>query len=299
MISPLAKPILFPAIPKRLQKRKPVTIAAGFKFKDGILVCADTQYTSSVKFHQSKISSATVASDKFDYLEMVFAMSGTDGHMQMAVEVCEDAISRCDVADSGFIYEARDQCASALATLYEKHFFPHKLYGYEGGPSASLIIGIYVTGEGSDLLWTHETAVTFADKYHIVGSGSDLARYAIEPLFQDDLTLDEVTLLATHALRVTKQGDPYCGEKSQFAAIFDSGLTSEVEEFEVIQGESYSETFQGIMRKLFFAGADVEMTKYDIGEMIDDVKLEIGVIRREQQREREKRQKLIQKLSEQ
>jgi 20S proteasome alpha/beta subunit len=295
MISLLAKPIPFPAIPKRLQKRKPVTIAAGFKFKDGVLVCADTQYTSpSIKLNKSKMSSALIGSDKVS-LEVVFAMSGTDGHMQMAMETCEDAVGKCDIADSGFIYEARNQCADALANLYAKHFYPHKLYEYQGGPNASLIIGIYVTGEGTELLWTSESAVAFVDKYQVVGSGADLARYAIDPLFMVDMTLEETILLAVHALRVAKKGDPNCGGTSEFAVLLNSGLGTGIADLTIPQ-ESYSETFENIMRTLFFAGSDMEMAKHDIGAIVDDVKAQLGTIINEQRKERNRRQKLMSRL---
>jgi 20S proteasome alpha/beta subunit len=45
MISPFPKPRIFRPKPRRLQKRRAVTIVAGFKTIDGIVLCADTQET--------------------------------------------------------------------------------------------------------------------------------------------------------------------------------------------------------------------------------------------------------------
>lgn len=56
MIRSLLKPnrFTFPR-PLRLLSRRAMTIAAGFRFDDGVLLCADTQQTSSSKTNETKL----------------------------------------------------------------------------------------------------------------------------------------------------------------------------------------------------------------------------------------------------
>ena len=277
-----------------------MTVAAGFTFGSGVLICADTQFTSSsVKFNATKIVHASASGQDQKEIESVFAMSGTDGHMQTAVSACERAIAN-DLTDRdpdelGFD-AVKDCLEKALVDVYEKHFFRHKHYGYVGGPEVSLIVGVLVPDHNAYLYWTQETTVNEIEEYMFVGSGADIARYVTEPLLirNRDMTLDEVMLLATHALRTAKASDPHTGGTSEFSVLYDGTRNPKrVEKFDISNTEAYSKTFESIVRDLFYASADwdAEQSGARFATWFADQKLTL--IREEQKDQKLKRDRLL------
>ena len=212
--------------PKRFPRREAVTIAAGFCFDGGVLVCADTQFSSAlVKFFESKLMFIDpVDSSSGSSLKVMFAMSGTDGHMQTAVSKCERALAglKQEKISKDTIKNALGE---ALVNVYAKHFFKHKYYGHENGPYVSLIIAVWWKGAKTVLLWTQETTVNEVLDFKCVGHGADMARFIVAPLLPQrlDRPLKDVLLVAIHALQQTKKADPYCGGESDFGILFDNG----------------------------------------------------------------------------
>ena len=264
-----------PLPPTKRSRQKRIgymTIAAGFQFNGGILICADRQYSgSSIKFFDTKIIHSSVSvvdsDDVVEPMQTVIAMSGTDGYMQTVADKIEMALAdACTNAKNGCVNEV-EAIEDALVEAYKKHIYPHPHYGYTTGPAVELLIGVWTKGSNARIFRTAETSVnelTFCDPCVFVGSGSDVARYAIRPLMElgrnlhNVLTRDECILIATHALRVAKQNDVYCGGDSEFAVLYDSGEIGGVAQGKIETLESYSETFDVILRRLFFSIADVD-----------------------------------------
>jgi hypothetical protein len=65
-----------------------MTIAAGFRIDDGILICAESQYTGAAKIFQQKIFPMTITGDSY-----VFALAGHELNGKMAIDECQEAIS--------------------------------------------------------------------------------------------------------------------------------------------------------------------------------------------------------------
>jgi 20S proteasome alpha/beta subunit len=303
----------FPKPPRKQRLRKGfMTIAAGFQFNGGVLICADRQYSGpSIKFFETKLSyldTVEPGSDRRkESLHTVIAMTGTDGYMQTVCEQVQDAIHRAydnTDADQRSAIVEREVIEQALAKAYKKHIYPHPHYGYTTGPVVELLIGIWKRGENATLYRTTETsanAVSFFDPFVFLGSGSDVARYAISPLVSPSmysaagLTLNECILLASHTLRVAKQNDIYCGGESEFAVLYDNGSTGGVAKSKIDAIEKYSETFEEILRRLFFAVADMESRFTATG--IDFTNEQIELIRNEQAKLRTERDRLASLLS--
>lgn len=269
-----------------------MTIAAGIQFNGGVLLCADTQFSSpSIKFFDSKIMHYEAYDEDDRQVNTVVAMSGTDGYMQMIVRKVEDAVSSAYTAEAEEWDSVipKDVIESALIEAYNKHVYPHPRYGYVGGPNAELLIGMWQDSENAKLYRTYETSVNEVSYYNpcvFVGSGSDVARYAIAPLIDpgkfrnEGISLDEAVLLATHALRVAKQNDIYCGGRSEFAVLYDDGSTGGVANYAINATEKYSETFEMILRRLFYSLADLKSERTQ--EAIRLSNAQLAQIRREQ-----------------
>lgn len=154
------------------------------------------------------------------------------------------------------------------------------------------MIGVQVENENARLFRTNETTVIeiYDDACVFVGSGSDIARYAVRPLIKfnhpsDHLTFDEAVLLATHTLRVAKDHDPYCGGESEFIALFDDGTQSGVMKQDILSTEKYSRVFDEIVADLFYSGLNERQ-----GRLVSKDKLD--ALRREQKSARQLREEL-------
>ena len=72
----------------RRPRRKPVTVAIGYVYDEGIVFCADTKVSTTIKTNESKLA-FFCSSD--GYCCMTFAMSSDDSiFLKAAVEACWD-----------------------------------------------------------------------------------------------------------------------------------------------------------------------------------------------------------------
>src|SRR5580704_18025225 len=81
-------PALVQRYPRRLPRRKCMTIAAGFVHRGGVLLCADTQHeTATMKSHASKLH-------QVDYWDghIAFAYAGNSAFALTTIEKCSKRI---------------------------------------------------------------------------------------------------------------------------------------------------------------------------------------------------------------
>ena len=98
----------------------PMTIAAGFRYDNGLLLCADTQYTSQIKFRGSKILPKSYS----DGSKSVFVIIGNPRYARMCVNVVEDTISDLE-KDERTISKMQQMVISAVRDLHQGHIFKH------------------------------------------------------------------------------------------------------------------------------------------------------------------------------
>jgi hypothetical protein len=280
-----------------------MTIAAGLQFDQGVLICADSQFSSpSLKFFDTKLSHHTVSHlGGENILYSILAMSGTDGYMQMAVTECQNALCELATRPPDDIHQdsIRAVLTKTMVDLHKTHLFKHPHYGYTGGPNISLIAAVWMKDWNATLYWTNETAVNevpFADPCIFVGSGSEIARYVTKPLLNadEDLSLEQAILVATHALRTAKDADPNCGGRSEFAVLYDDGRYSGIESFDISTPESHSQTFEQILRDLFFVSGNIDDPSRK--HILTIANAQLRRIRQEQKVDRGKRRKLEEAL---
>ena len=76
------------------RSRKPVTIAAGFRFNEGLLLCADTQYTANHKTDESKIFHV-----RHGGASIVLILTGSEGFGKRAVELVSKEVRNVSVGE--------------------------------------------------------------------------------------------------------------------------------------------------------------------------------------------------------
>ena len=237
-----------------------MTIAVGFCFQNGVLICADTEMTdSAAKYASPKIFPYAFGGGQGRKpTQVVFAITGSLSRATRAVELCARALStmqrKCPLEMNN---EGIQNCLEeTLRAFHEKHIFPHPHYGSDDAPWVGLIIGLWSTVTGrTSLLTTDEEIVKTVHDYHCLGIGSYFARYACAGLFKQNMSLRDIHLLAIHVLQQTKNNVPNCGKQSQFIALTD-GKISPPSYLDVSLGETYSDDFIQLMNGLLFKLAD-------------------------------------------
>lgn len=233
-----------------------MTIAAGFTFQHGVVICADTQMTgATTKYPESKIFPITFGGPENPGPKIIFAYAGTEPHARRAFGNCRIALSKMHSQHPGDMdNEGIRVCIEkTLADFYRKYLFKHPLYGTGrvDAPSVQFLIGLWshVTGRTS-LLVTNEDIVNEKDTYDCIGMGGEFARAICHYLYRQNMSLKEVTIMATHALRQTKKNVPYCGDETLFMRLETGGLLSGVSNFDISLDESYSDQFMALTSKL-------------------------------------------------
>jgi 20S proteasome alpha/beta subunit len=198
-----------------------MTIAAGFRFKDGILLCADSQYSYG---GVSKAKGDKVMSGKFGRLpiKIGFALAGSVLRAKAAIRNITMHIDGLQsTPSSNDVFQAIEQAqAKSYASV-----FTHPKYGTPECPDFSLQICLWMNGSGSTLLMTQEDTVTEVKKWSCDGSGAYLFQYILEDAYRPDMELEEILTLVVYAIKEIKGYDPNVGFNSEFLAFFDSRQT--------------------------------------------------------------------------
>jgi hypothetical protein len=89
-----------------------VTIVAGFTYNEGILLCADTEYTSNLKLYASKI----FAKEYDDGTKSVIALTGSQMYARMGIQDIEYGIEALPTPRT--FLGIRDVVLEAIGAVY-------------------------------------------------------------------------------------------------------------------------------------------------------------------------------------
>jgi 20S proteasome alpha/beta subunit len=262
-----ARPLL-PSKLKRLTRGVRVTIAAGFQFDEGVLVCADTKHTAGMNLYETKLFAKPYSSGA----KSIFAIAGASRFARMAVSDCEKALSKLKAPEKS---DMEDAVKETLIKVHEKHIFRHPDRGVVGGPDFNLMIALWSAIDGLGMYSTEGTALDPIATYDCAGAGAYLGHYIIRPRYRTTMGIGEVFSLATTALQRIKAYDQDCGGYSEVSVLTRSGELSEVERFDISQSEELSTVFYAIADSIY-AGL-VQAGQVDDEEMKRVVDLLVSV----------------------
>lgn len=225
MIKPFPGPSLPKLKPKRLPERKAVTIIAGFKSPQGIIVCADTQETVG------NLSKRNVPKVRFE-------PSGVREHLLLS-GVSDLAVAFCGAANNGpFIdkivdraWEAAQHTTSideACLTIENSIKATYQEFGqiYQRGycPEAELIYGVKMSGE-SRLFNAFGAIINEKETYSTGGIGYYMADFLASRMYQRHLNIYQCAILAAYILFQAKEHVDGCGGESQIAVLKNEGAS--------------------------------------------------------------------------
>jgi hypothetical protein len=275
-----------------------MTIAAGFRFSQGILLCADTQNTvpGVMKLNASKI----VVSDlsKKGGGQLAFALSASSvPYAHMAIERCVREVKEYKPKDrtGGGIRLALED---AIEDFHQRHVYPHPNFVSTGTPGFQLLIAARSDVDKTLMLYaTNDSAVTEVRDYDTVGAGSFLAHYLIPTIFRHSrMGLADTANVAIHILRETKDYVDSCGMGSEFVVLGNDGKISNVEAFDISSSETISRGFRDAMRRIFVVAADLDTTEQQLKEEFELARLTIEGYRDGRIIERNRRKEFIESL---
>jgi Proteasome subunit len=205
------KPYIRPAI----KGAKKMTIAAGFRCSDGIVLCADSQMTATdgTKYNAQKIFSYSK-----NQVDAVFAFAG----MEVFSKMCIERLAACILASN---FDSVEQ------VLQTEAFNIHEAYAPRATVHATdydldILVGVRFTSgirDGIALYHIEGPAVSPPIKtFDCLGIGRTVARQAIGLFLGDSLTVQEASRIGVYCLKQTKDHVDACGGPSQVLMLWDA-----------------------------------------------------------------------------
>jgi len=240
-------------------KRTPMTIAAGFRYQNGILLTTDTQHTYSgmMKLSRPKLIQLVFGEEA----KIGIAIAGDVSFATMAAEDIELALP-----SHGFSHETIRNCIrEVMLDIYQKHIQPFNKTEY----MFDLLCAIWTKVEGLQLLQTTGTSVTVAKDYGLIGFGVYLAQFLSESYYSAMKTRNEASMFAVDVLRKVKAHVDGCGGSTDLLWLEEDGEWKKVWSLEIESTEKFSKDFDGISEDFLRAVTDLSLEENEIDEYIE------------------------------
>ena len=246
MISAKPKP---PVDPRAYRpRRKPVTVAIGFVYDEGIVFCADTKITTNIKTTESKLD---FFSSSDGCCAITFAMASDDiTFPRSAARACWDMVKKLDFTSIS-LEVVHDAAQFALGEFYKEHIYPHP-DRVPGAVYFEMLVAIWLREE-SRLYKLHETVLTSVDDYECIGAGDYLSKYLIQQYKRANpgvSTLADATLMADFCVKEAIEYDERCGGEPEILIMRNNGEFDNAYRTAVYPNYSLPWTFRQEMWKL-------------------------------------------------
>jgi 20S proteasome alpha/beta subunit len=262
-------PRYFTQKPRRLPERKRVvTIAAGFRFAGGIVLFADSEEATgdSVKVSVQKIE---VVDKKFS--KLLFAGAGSADMVNRAIEEITAQIG------PRYTHQAiREVIERTVSTLYGAYVYPTP---GDDKPYFELLVA-YHTAKGSDFVKISRSATVRPAHYDVIGLGLLHAAHMMDRSFRPNMGQVEALMLAVYVLQQTKRYVPYCGGPSQICILRPDGAVEWISEQQVRAFENFADRFDRAMRNPFLCCLDPDVSDADYQRMFEQLRSSVFTYRR-------------------
>jgi 20S proteasome alpha/beta subunit len=223
-----------------------VTIAAGFRFSDGIVVCADSEESSeAVKKSVPKI-------EIFDrkYGRSIVTGAGDADMLNRAFEEIESQVQARDSFSA-----ARDTVEAIVQRLNQRYVYP--VTG-EDQPVFALLVALQT--KGSFDFFTIGLSASVRPKDHAeIGVGDVHASHLMARFYRPNMTQDDAVLLAIYMLQQTKRYVPGCGGDSHIYIMRTDGRIDSVAQATIEAHERYADRFNSALHEAFFGGVNASL----------------------------------------
>jgi hypothetical protein len=277
------KPPLPAAKSKRLPRGKAVTVIAGFKSYDGIVLCADTQETLEHSKRQ-------IPKLRFEPL---------DRHGQPEQSNVEDlAVAFCGAGDGPFIdklvtnaWEEASVATSldeACEVIERSIKDTYREFGgiYQVGmcPEVQLIYGAKMH-RGSRMFSAVGPIVNEKDGYDCAGTGHYMANFLASRMYETNLSVRICVILAAYVLFQCREHVDGCGGESHIAVLREDESSGRVNWKRVEAITELLSQSDHDLGELLLKAADLNVTDKELSDSVAFTCGLLGTFRRNQRRE--------------
>lgn len=210
----------------RHPRREAVTIIAGFKCQDGIVVCADTQETveplkrnvTKLRFEPNPNASGWI--DESDSgLAMAFCGAGHGPFIDKMVDVAWQKSKDAPSLD--------EACLIAENSIKDHYAEYGQIYQRGYCPEVNVLFGAKMHGD-SKLFSAVGPVVNRVETYECHGAGLYMADFLASRMYGQHLTVHQCFILAAYILFQCKEHVDGCGGTSHIAVLRDAGRSGPV-----------------------------------------------------------------------
>jgi hypothetical protein len=260
-----------------------MTIAAGFRCPDGVVICTDSQHTAG----QSKFFKKKIFEAKAENATVYLAGAGSDEHIRkVADEIKDDIASKVVSLD-----RIKAKIEAVTRTLYQQNVVPSRQANDPNSPTLSLLVAAkikpyglkretadallrehggdsadpsfkmeierlvanYRPGEPTAKLFRVQETGVLSEIDDRVCTGSEVAeslcREATELLYNGLLSVFSMRIIAAQIIRRTCSLSTFCGGAVQVACLADCGMEY-FSDFSDYSSESEPTSMLGFLRRL-------------------------------------------------
>jgi len=247
MLAGIAAPHFIQRTFVRPRWRESMTIAAGFNFPDGIVLCADTKHAGSYKVEASKILTQRYGNGAMS----AFVYAGNMRYCRMAIESFESQIASLTKRQAT-LPMMRALVEKELVSIHKGHIYVHPRFRTQE-LSIGFVGAIWSPRDGLYNFSTDDTSIIRFRGYDCIGSGEYLAHFLIRPRYKSltrPVALDDVLLIAISTLMSIREYDADCGGKSEFVVVRRDGQFTPVKTLDISHGEHVAMGFREATDKL-------------------------------------------------
>ncbi len=228
-----------------------MTIAIGFQCPDGIVLCADTQYTEGgVKYYRTKLHGL-----EFSQGKLAFAIAGSVDFALMTINKIKS-----EIGASAFTKMQITKCMeAALLSVYREHLYPHPRYSYPDGPSFSLLVGMWSKSDALCLWAATETSIMEVEQFRCIGSGRDLGQSLADVFYEPTMRADEAVVLGSYIIMHAKKHVEGCGGDTQIRVLKNDGRAQKEDPIYTREREAYLDEFDQSIQRLFYACGTLDL----------------------------------------
>ena len=205
-----------------------MTIVAGFRSDQGLVLCADTQETVSnlSKRHVPKLifeptgRLGTTQALHTDDLAAAFCGAGDGPFLDMLVREAWEAAQRGTNLENA--------CARATKAIKQTYREYGEIYQPGSCPIVDLVFGLKMHGN-SKLFIANGPVITEKTEYISAGAGFYLADFLSDRMYKPYLPLNACVILAAYVLFQAKEHVDGCGGQSHIAVLRNEGVSGRVD----------------------------------------------------------------------
>lgn len=244
-----------------------MTVAAGFRFNDGIILCADSEESTgtSIKVSVPKIEVIDKTWSKF-----VLTGAGDSDLVNRAFEDINDQLGARLTHDG-----IRNVVESVMANIQDRYIYP--VQGEK--PFVQIIVGFH-TVKGADFVKVSGRASVRPPGYEVIGYGLLHAGQLMSRLYRPGMSEPEAILLAVYLLQQTKRYVPYCGGPSRICILRLDGKVEWVSSARMLRDEHYADRFDEAFAAPFFAAVRGDVSEEKFSDLAESVKFRLNLLRK-------------------